>query len=56
MLRVNRQLVTDELSLKSRNNWLKTAGKSLIILDEFIEYTPNLIKKKIGGCQHVTGW
>jgi hypothetical protein len=43
--------------LRWRNSRLKfkTAGKSPILLEEFIEYTP-ILWRETGGCQHVTGW
>jgi hypothetical protein len=55
--RENQQLVTNEPVGFWENNQLKfkTAGKSLIILEEFKEHTPIYVKKT-GGCQHVTGW
>ena len=43
------------LSLRNNRLKLKSAGKLAIILEEFIELYPNLVKE-IGGCQHVTGW
>ena len=48
MIQQNRQLVTDEPVEFLRNNqlkFIKNTGKLPIILEEMIEYTPNLVKE-----------
>ena len=47
----------NRLSLRNeRMRFKTTAGELLIVLEEFIEYIPQINKGITGGCQHVTGW
>ena len=46
-------LQMSRLSLRNHRSRLETAGKLPIILEEFIEYIPQINKGKPGGCRHV---